>query len=185
MRTCRLLPTRRPQAVRHLWSKENPHRSSSPVIFAVRGLDWEYYYGDLWAFLFVAYGTDATIAAGSTIISQTAAPEDQSVASALFQTSCRLGYALGLAISTLIRVSVEDHALPAGRDPTEQERLDASVKGLRAAQWSCAGYLTLGAAVVAFGMKGWARLDEREHGGGKEDDVKPGGREKKDMVVHI
>ncbi|OCF56852.1 hypothetical protein L486_05707 [Kwoniella mangroviensis CBS 10435] len=130
-----------------------------PVIFAVRGLDWAYWKGDIWALLVIAYGTDATIAAGSTIISQTASPEDQSVASALFQTSCRLGFALGLAISTLVQTSVEKSALSSYAISTGEQKLNALVDGLRAAQWCNAGYVALAAVLVGFGMKGWQRLD--------------------------
>ncbi|OCF75422.1 hypothetical protein I204_04277 [Kwoniella mangroviensis CBS 8886] len=130
-----------------------------PVIFAVRGLDWAYWKGDIWALLVIAYGTDATIAAGSTIISQTASPEDQSVASALFQTSCRLGFALGLAISTLVQTSVEKSALSSYAISTGEQKLNALVDGLRAAQRCNAGYVALAAVLVGFGMKGWQRLD--------------------------
>ncbi|WVQ65328.1 uncharacterized protein L199_003504 [Kwoniella botswanensis] len=121
---------------------------ASPVIFAVRGLDWEYWKGDLWALLVIAYGTDATIAAGSTIISQTVSPEDQSVASALFQTSCRLGFALGLAISTLVQTSVEKSTLSSHANPIEEQKLYGLVDGLRAAQWCNAGYIALAAVLV-------------------------------------
>ncbi|WVW84950.1 hypothetical protein I302_106986 [Kwoniella bestiolae CBS 10118] len=142
---------------------------ASPVIFAVRGLDWAYWKGDLWALLVIAYGTDATIAAGSTIISQTASPEDQSVASALFQTSCRLGFALGLAISTLVQTSVEKSALSSYSNPTDDQRNHALVEGLRAAQWCNAGYIALAAVLVGFGMKGWQRLDHHEYANEGED----------------
>nr|XP_018262110.1 uncharacterized protein I303_05125 [Kwoniella dejecticola CBS 10117]OBR84268.1 hypothetical protein I303_05125 [Kwoniella dejecticola CBS 10117] len=143
---------------------------ASPVIFAVRDLNWSYWKGDLWALLVIAYGTDATIAAGSTIISQTASPEDQSVASALFQTSCRLGFALGLAIATLIQVSVENSHLASTQNPSPQAILDAKVEGLRAAQWCNAGYIALAAVLVGVGMKGWQRLDHRPAHSGDEND---------------
>ncbi|EIW67477.1 hypothetical protein TREMEDRAFT_64068 [Tremella mesenterica DSM 1558] len=52
----------------------------SPILFGIRKLDWKFWQCDLWAFLFAAYGTDATIAAGSSIISHTASEDDQSVA---------------------------------------------------------------------------------------------------------
>jgi hypothetical protein len=61
------------------------------------------------------------------------------VASALFQTSCRLGYTLGLAIATLIRTNVEAKALTSGKNATV-----ASLQGLRAAFWVLTGYEGLG-----------------------------------------
>jgi len=71
------------------------------------------------------------VAAGLTLISMTApmsvhlpfnfqdrlaylTSNDGSIATAIFQTSCRIGYALGLAVATLIQENVESQALRGG-----------------------------------------------------------------------
>jgi hypothetical protein len=60
--------------------------------------------------------------------------KDGSIATAIFQTSCRIGYALGLAVATLIQENVESHALRGGAGSKE-----ALAKGLSAGFWFCAG----------------------------------------------
>jgi hypothetical protein len=91
------------------------------------------------------------VAAGLTLISMTApmsvhlhfnfqdrlaylTSKDGSIATAIFQTSCRIGYALGLAVATLIQENVESHALRGGAGSKE-----ALAKGLSAGFWFCAG----------------------------------------------
>ncbi|RXK36163.1 hypothetical protein M231_06568 [Tremella mesenterica] len=129
----------------------------SPILFGIRKLDWKFWQCDLWAFLFAAYGTDATIAAGSSIISHTASEDDQSVAAGLFQTSCRLGFAIGLAICTLVRDTVQRQHSSQNISSSEDE---ANLKGLRAAFWTCSGFLMLAILSVGFGMNGWEMLDK-------------------------
>lgn len=60
------------------------------------------------------------------------ASKDGSIATAIFQTSCRIGYAIGLAVATLIQVNVESRALRSGASD-----IDALAKGLSAAFWFC------------------------------------------------
>jgi hypothetical protein len=91
------------------------------------------------------------VAAGLTLISMTApmsvylhficidpsaypTSKDGSIATAIFQTSCRIGYALGLAVATLIQENVESQALRGGAG-----RKEALAKGLSAGFWYCAG----------------------------------------------
>ena len=49
---------------------------------------------------------------------------------------------MGLAISTLIRDNVEKSAIKSGYTADE-----ATIKGLRAAFWSCSGFLMLGKCI--------------------------------------
>lgn len=101
--------------------------------------------------------------------------KDGSIATAVFQTSCRIGYAIGLAVATLIQVNVETHALNRGASET-----DALAKGLSAAFWFCGACAasgkrvltlqlspgnTIGALVILFGMRGWQMLSEMKQGG--------------------
>jgi len=58
--------------------------------------------------------------------------KDGSIATAIFQTSCRIGYAIGLALATLIQVTVESKAIRSGASDR-----DALAKGLSAAFWFC------------------------------------------------
>lgn len=83
------------------------------------------------------------VAAGLTLVSLTApmyvgcsqaffvdvlnSSQDGSVAAAIFQTSCRVGFAIGLAIATLIQTNVEKRELAAGVG--EREALAAGVRG--------------------------------------------------------
>ena len=60
--------------------------------------------------------------------------KDGSVATAIFQTSSKIGYALGLAIGTLILENIESKALKGGASPR-----DALAQGLSAAFWFCGG----------------------------------------------
>jgi len=91
------------------------------------------------------------------------------MAAAIFQMCCRLGNAVGLAVSNLIRNAVETSARRHGQSAT-----DAALEGLHMAFWTLAGLslfciscqkagrssaaLTPAAAVVGFGMHGWEYL---------------------------
>jgi hypothetical protein len=102
------------------------------------------------------------VAAGLTLISMTApmsvylhficidpsaypTSKDGSIATAIFQTSCRIGYALGLAVATLIQENVESQALRGGAG-----RYRAHI---------------VAALVILFGMRGWQMLSEMKQGG--------------------
>lgn len=119
--------------------------------------------------------------------------EDQSVAAGLFQTSCRLGFAVGLAIATQIRESVERAALSAGRSTDE-----ATLKGLRAAFWTCSAFAATGeseiwslpppesdltsrsaALIIALGMEGWHKLDKHRSHKEDEEELQIGAREER------
>jgi hypothetical protein len=60
--------------------------------------------------------------------------KDGSVATAIFQTSSKIGYALGLAIATLILENIESKSLREGASPKE-----ALAQGLSAGFWFCGG----------------------------------------------
>jgi hypothetical protein len=83
--------------------------------------------------------TLVSLTAPMYIIFKTAIPEltfskDGSVATAIFQTSSKIGYALGLAIGTLILENIESKALRGGASPR-----DALARGLSAGFWFCGG----------------------------------------------
>jgi hypothetical protein len=83
--------------------------------------------------------TLVSLTAPMQVILETAIPgltysKDGSVATAIFQTSSKIGYALGLAIGTLILENIESKALKSGASPRE-----ALAQGLSAGFWFCGG----------------------------------------------
>lgn len=65
--------------------------------------------------------------------------KDGSIAVALFQTSTKIGAAIGLAVATLIQTNVEVKSLQRGATPR-----NALVDGLRAAFWFCGTVAAVG-----------------------------------------
>lgn len=88
--------------------------------------------------------TDKTKA--SHQVSQPSRRADQ----AIFQTSCRLGFVVGLALATVVRDAVQKSAERAfGMDTLSAAQQDEAIlKRLRAFFWVCAGYMVLGKCAV-------------------------------------
>lgn len=84
--------------------------------------------------IFIANTTHSSVRSQTILIDS----DDQSVASALFQTCSRLGYPIGLAIATIVRDSVEK----------SRQGSEAELDGLRAAMWTCTGLIATCKSVV-------------------------------------
>jgi hypothetical protein len=89
-------------------------------------------------------GADFVFACGTLFVARVAAPEEQSLAGALFLTMTQLGTSFGLTISTIVYNRVSKGAR-AGSESGAGEGAHgandaAALKGFQAAQWSALGF---------------------------------------------
>ncbi|KAG2147770.1 major facilitator superfamily domain-containing protein [Suillus bovinus] len=122
-----------------------------------------------WAFGFpsailVVFGADFVYTAGTIFVAKIALPHERSVAGALFQTMVQLGFAVGLAVSTLVfNIVVKNESAHLGvtvNSAGTNAPPSAQLKGYRAAQWTCASFALMAALLAALSLYGVGIIGE-------------------------
>ncbi|RXK35463.1 hypothetical protein M231_07275 [Tremella mesenterica] len=157
---------------------------TSGILFAARPMIYPYWKSDLWAWLTTGVASDGTGAISAILISDCTAPGDQAVANALFISFERFGATLGLALSTIVRESVQTAkekslrihlGMGVGQKLGWLEEQQAMWEGVKAALFFCGAGVYCAAVIVGLGMKGWDILGKtdrsNEQNDGKENVV--------------
>ncbi|CAM1504557.1 Fc.00g021480.m01.CDS01 [Cosmosporella sp. VM-42] len=99
-----------------------------------------------WAMFLSPVNPDVLFTVSNLVISDAYPPEMQSLAGGVFNEVAQFGNSVGLAITAAIAASVTEHS-------GTEERLDALMKGYRAAFWTVFASCATVTVVVWFGLR--------------------------------
>jgi MFS family permease len=120
----------------------------SPLLYAIQDPSWNY-----WAIGFIGMclspiSSDLLFNISNLIITSNFPSKDQALAGGIFNTITQLGNSIGPAITAIIAAGITDAASSGGGNQS-----DATLKGYRAAFWTCFAGAVVSAIISFFGLR--------------------------------
>ncbi|GAA5931139.1 hypothetical protein JCM1841_002113 [Sporobolomyces salmonicolor] len=138
----------------------------APLLFALQNYSDPYWQWQFPAMILSVFGADFIFACGILYVSAVAGHGQQALAGSIFNMSTQIGTGIGLAINTIVQSRVTQRKvedLGGTYDPNATDiPPSATLAGLTAAFYSCAGFAFAGALVSATCLYGIGKVGHRE-----------------------